>query len=158
MKEKWTKEKCHKVALLCKSRTELVIKYPHAYDSAIRHKWIDEICSHMKKYDNNPRGYWSKEKCHKIALLYNTKKEFENMNRAAYSAAIRHKWIDEICSHMKKYDNNPRGYWMNKEKCHEVALLCKTKKEFREKYGSAIYQSRKNGWMDEICSHMIDLR
>lgn len=57
------------------------------------------------------------------------------------------KGLDEICSHMKIYETKPRGYW-SYEKCLEAALLCKTKKEFKDKYSSAIYPARKNGWVD----------
>lgn len=43
-------------------------------------------------------------------------------------------------------------YW-TKEKCQEVALLCKTKTEF-SKFSSVYNSSRNNGWLNEICSHM----
>ena len=45
-------------------------------------------------------------------------------------------------------------YYWTKEKCIEVALLCETKKEFREKYEGAYKFSYKNGILEEICSHM----
>jgi len=48
----------------------------------------------------------------------------------------------------------PLNYW-NKERCNEVALKCKTKTEFRINYGGAYKKARKNGWLDEICSHII---
>ena len=41
-----------------------------------------------------------------------------------------------------------------KEKCKEVALTCKTRTEFREKYSGAVSVATKNDWMDEFCSHM----
>ena len=46
----------------------------------------------------------------------------------------------------------------NKENCHEVALKCTTRKEFSIKYGPAYISSRKNKWLDEICSHMEYVR
>jgi hypothetical protein len=48
---------------------------------------------------------WTKEKCYEEALKYNTKKDFELQNKRAYSAAYRHKWLDEICLHMKIVGN-----------------------------------------------------
>lgn len=48
-------------------------------------------------------------------------------------------------------------YW-NKEKCHEAALKCKTRKEFSIRFISAYVNSRNNKWLDEICSHMIRQR
>ena len=47
----------------------------------------------------------------------------------------------------------PNGYW-TKERCHEVALTCSTRNEFRKKFGSVYESARKNGCLDEICSHM----
>jgi hypothetical protein len=50
----------------------------------------------------------------------------------------------------------PPNYW-TKEHCHEVALTCETKTEFRIKYMSAYNCSWKNKYLDEICSHMKPL-
>lgn len=44
-------------------------------------------------------------------------------------------------------------YW-TKEKCHEVSLKCKSRKEFSVQYISAYINSRKNKWLDDICFHM----
>jgi len=46
-----------------------------------------------------------------------------------------------------------KEYW-TKDKCHELALKCENRTEFRKKYDSAHRISCKNGWIDEICSHM----
>lgn len=46
------------------------------------------------------------------------------------------------------------GYW-SKEKCKEIAVLYSSRSEFNRKDGSAYVISRKNGWLDEICNHMI---
>lgn len=43
----------------------------------------------------------------------------------------------------------------SKEKCMEVALKYDNKTEFRASYPSAFQSSYKNGWIDEVCSHMI---
>lgn len=47
----------------------------------------------------------------------------------------------------------PNGYW-TKEKCKEKALKYKSRKIFNKECGSIITISIKNGWLDEICSHM----
>ena len=46
---------------------------------------------------------------------------------------------------------------LTKEKCRELAKLCKTKKEFSEMYKTAYQKSLKRKWIDEICSHMVKL-
>jgi len=48
-------------------------------------------------------------------------------------------------------------YW-TKEKCQEEALKYKTRGEFYKVNNSAYYASHKNGWFDEICIHMIEVR
>jgi predicted GIY-YIG superfamily endonuclease len=40
----------------------------------------------------------------------------------------------------------------------KVAILCETRKEFSIRFVSAYINARKNGWLDDICSHMISRR
>jgi hypothetical protein len=46
---------------------------------------------------------------------------------------------------------------LTKEKCRELAKLCKTKKEFSEKYKTAYQKCLKRKWIEELCSHMSKL-
>ena len=48
-------------------------------------------------------------------------------------------------------------YW-NKEKAHKEALKYKTRNEFYKKSRYAYEISRKNKWLDEICSHMQKIK
>lgn len=48
----------------------------------------------------------------------------------------------------------PTGYW-TKERCHEEALKYNTRKTFQNNNQTAYQKSRKNGWLDDICSHMV---
>lgn len=48
--------------------------------------------------------------------------------------------------------------WNDKEICKQEALKYNTRYEY-SKYSSSSYDSaRRNGWLDDICSHMIKLR
>ncbi|HSG30473.1 MAG TPA: hypothetical protein VLB82_02900, partial [Thermodesulfobacteriota bacterium] len=47
----------------------------------------------------------------------------------------------------------PAGYW-TKERCKKAALECKHKGEFSKTYSSAYGSALRNGWMNDICSHM----
>ena len=49
-----------------------------------------------------------------------------------------------------------KDYW-TKEKCQEIALSCKSRKEFHSKYRAAFNMSSNNNWLNEICSHMKPL-
>jgi len=54
---------------------------------------------------------------------------------------------------MRKLPN----YW-TKERCSEVALMCDSRSEFCNLYKGAYKRAYINGWLDEICSHMIRIR
>jgi len=96
---------------------------------------------------------WTYEKCKEEALKYNTRGSFSLNSGSAYFASAKNKWLDDICSHMIKLKHH-EDYW-TKEICLELALKCKNRKEFGEKYYAAHNVSIKNNWIDEICSHMI---
>jgi predicted GIY-YIG superfamily endonuclease len=96
---------------------------------------------------------WTKEKCHNEALKYDNIRSFFNNSKYAYKKALKYKWLDEICSHMliKKLF---KCDW-TKENCHNEALKCNYKFEFSKKCAAAYKFARRQGWLDEICLHMI---
>ena len=147
----WNRDNCLVESLKYESRRKFEYGSQSAYNSARRNGWLDEICSHMKEL-KKPNGYWNRERCQDEALKYKSKKEFYNKNISAYDKSKKNGWLDDICSHMKEL-KKPNGYW-TKERCFEKSSLFNNKREFREKYGSAYNSARRNGWLDEICSHM----
>ena len=96
----WTKEKCLEEALKYKSRYEFQINSQASYKKSRYKGWLNEICSHMKEI-HKPNGYWTKEKCLKESLRYTNRYDFQKYSLSAYSKALRSKWLNEICSHMK---------------------------------------------------------
>jgi hypothetical protein len=50
-----------------------------------------------------------------------------------------------------------KGYW-TKEKCIEKVILCDSRHDFKNRYSSAYNVALQNKWLDEICSHMIEVR
>lgn len=97
----WTFERCKTEALKYSSRNEFYKKSGGAYGASLRNKWLDKICSHMNYREKVPNGYWTKEKCKEESLRYTNKTEF-NINSGAYRVALKNKWLNEICGHMKK--------------------------------------------------------
>jgi hypothetical protein len=98
---------------------------------------------------NKPKGYWTKEKCTEKALKYNNIKDFYKNYRGAYAAVLNNNWLNEVCSHMKRYNKN----W-TKEECNRESLKYKSRTEFRKKSITAYHVAVKKKIMDEICSHM----
>lgn len=58
--------------------------------------------------------------------------------------------IDVTSSENKYALRKPFGYWDNKDNCEKVAMNCRNRGEFYEKYSAAAKVSYKNGWIDEF--------
>ena len=101
----YTDEKLSTIAQKYHYREEFIKNDSGAYSAARKRGLLDKICSQME-WQRMPHGYWTKERCHKEALKYKTRKEFRTGCKAAVAAAERRGWLDEICNHMK-----PQGNW-----------------------------------------------
>jgi len=103
-----------------------------------------------------PPKFWTKEKCLEIALKHTTRADFKKYDTCCYTSACQHGWLQEITEHMP-YQNLPRTTW-TKEICHDYALKYGNRHDF-QKYSRTQYTvACKNGWMGEICTHMIEYR
>lgn len=103
-----------------------------------------------------PMGYWTFDRCHTEALLYETRSAFNRGSASAYVIARKKGWLDQICIHMKRLVK-PNGYW-DFEKCRAEALKYDTRTVFSLKSRSAYGSADLNGWLDQICSHMVELQ
>ena len=74
----------------------------------------------MEYIGQKPTGYWTKEKCHEIALKFKTKKQFKKEYSYVYKISLKNKYINDITNHMTEIVK-PLNYW-TKEKCHEESL------------------------------------
>lgn len=147
----WTKEKCLQASVQCKTRSEFKKLYQSAYNSSRINGWLDEVCSHMN-YICSPNNTWTKEKCLTEAKKYKNRRQFNLHAKGAYNAAMRNGWLDEVCHHMKTTKN---GTWQIKDNCLIEALKYNNRSDFRIKSCGAYTSAYRNGWLDEICSHMI---
>lgn len=92
------------VALLCKTRKEFYTNYKSAYALSSKNKWLNDICSHMQ-WTTKPMYYWTKERCQEVALLCESRYNFQKNYGRAYRVSYENKWLDEICKHMKNIGN-----------------------------------------------------
>jgi hypothetical protein len=150
----WTYDSCKRHALECTTKTEFMHKYPSAYSIASREGWIIEICSHMVR--PSPKRVWTKERCQKEALKYNSRITFFLKSPAAYSAASKQGWIKDICRQIPYQQNEP-GHW-TKNNCRIEAAKYRNKADFRRLSSSAYVATKRNGWIKELCSHMVSLK
>ena len=94
---------------------------------------------------------WNKSACQIESLKYTKRSDFFKFSRSAYISSSKHKWLDEICSHMKPSHMKK----LSKDECQSLALKYKNRSAFRIHNKGAYNTSIKNGWLDEICGHMI---
>ena len=141
-------------AIKYNTKTEFKKESYNIYKNSILNGWLDEICSHMIP-KQKPSGYWTYGKCKEDALNYTTKIEYLS-NSSSYDTSYKNGWLDDICSHMIE-NKKPNGYW-SFERCKEECLKYESKSEFRKNNVSAYSTSKKNKWLDDICSHMIENR
>lgn len=107
-----------------------------------------KLCGNMKSYINHRTD----EEIAEIALKYHYREDFIKNDGPAYGVARKRGILDKVCSHME-WKRKPHGYW-TKERCHEEAQKYKTRKEFSKANKAAVAAASRQGWLDEICSHM----
>ena len=155
VKNYWNYETCKSEALKYSTRNEFCKNSGSAYTASIKLDFLDEICSHMVSLGK--LSLWTKELCQKEALKYRIRRDFRRLSVTAFKAAYKNNWLDEICLHMINPLRKSQGYW-TKERCAKEALKYSNKLEFRIKSGGAYNSSFKKQWLDELCSHMTNLR
>lgn len=148
---KWTEEKCQEEALKYKTKSEFKNNCSWGYLVAQRNGWVNKITQHYKKH--KPKIKWTKEKCQEEANDYQYRVDFSKLSSKAYGACVRNGWLNEVCQHMEK--SRMKSFKWSKEKCQNIALKYKHRKEFQTKHKNAYSAARYNGWLDEICEHMI---
>lgn len=141
---KWDREACEKEARKYRTKAEFKRGCISAYQNAVKYDWIDT-------YDwfeevTKPMGYWTYDRVAEVAKKYNSKKEFRENAKAAYSAAYKKGWLYDFFPMERK----PTGYW-TKERVLEEAKKYETRNEFYKKSCGAYGAARKNNWLDELC-------
>lgn len=148
-KGKWSKEKCIEESKKYKTRSQFQRNASQAFHKSMENGWIDEM-TWLPSPKSYPKGYWkNKENFFKEAKKYNSKKELEEGNLAAYHAGWRYGYLNEVDWKTER-KTLPFGYWKKKENCIEEAKKYKTKKEFQKNNQSAYWASLKYGYLDEM--------
>lgn len=120
-----------------------------AYSIICKRGLFKKLCGHMKRACRD----LTEDLLTEIARGYHTRKEFMDADSGAYSTACKRGIIDKICAHMDR-QVMPVGYW-DKERCRQKAMDYNSKEDFRQGCPSAHGAAQKNGWLDDICSHMV---
>ena len=94
----------------------------------------------------------------KTPFIFNT---VRNTNVNLYCPIHDYDWIiswHELVYHQKNKNKFGCKYCKiqySMEVCHEAALKCQYRSEFAKKFKGEYFAALRNGWLDEICSHMI---
>ncbi len=91
----------------------------------------------------------TKEYCFGIAKSYNNRAELAHNDLSVYNKLRINGWLDEACFHMTSYRTN----WTF-EQCKELALTCRTRNEFKQKYHNAWSAAHNHNWINDITTHM----
>lgn len=94
----WTKEKCQERALLYTTKSDFKKNDGSAYTTAVREKWLNDICTHMTRPPIKRK--WTYEKLYAEAQKYRTVKEFKQKSHSAYVTAVSSGVVKQICFHM----------------------------------------------------------
>lgn len=102
---------------------------------------------------------WTKEKLQEEANKYNTRSDFRNKNKKAYSASIKRKIINELFkNHPNQGRTNkqvPMGYW-TKETLQEEANKYLTRKQFEINRSGAYATALRKKIMDELFKNHLN--
>lgn len=123
---------------------DAIIEYAENGWKMLNKKSGGDLGSKIRKY--------TKKYCKDITSLYDDKKIFRETNPYFYRYLIKRGWLDELCSHMINQKKG-NGYW-TKERCREAAEYFNKRIDFQKGNPAAHSAAFKNGWLDEICTHM----
>ena len=131
-------------------------KGPHrrAYLAAKRNGWLGLVCAHMVTPES-PTSPWNDiDRCRTEARKFTTKKAFKELSPEAFRGSVRNGWLDEVCSHMMLLDTRA---WeeLTMEDCRRKAARYSSRVAFSKGSKRAYETSRRNGWLDEVCSHIV---
>jgi hypothetical protein len=127
-KKYWTSESVFLESKKYLSRSEWKGFSPGSHKFAKKNKPLyKKCCKHMGRPRNGET--WSKLKCNKYAIKYNTKKEWREKHPKSYSAAHKHGWVSELSNHMIKLTTDS-GYWKNENNIVNEMKKYSSRREF----------------------------
>jgi glutamate formiminotransferase len=154
----WTYDKVKQEAEKYNTRGEFSKGSPGAYNSAYREKWLDDVTKHMELYKKPI--YWTFDKVKQEAEKYNTRSEFSKGSPSAYNVAYKEKWLDDVTKHMYAPYKGPirRSSSWAYDKVKQEAEKYNTKAEFFKGSPSAYGVAYRKKWLDDVTSHMEQLK
>ena len=152
-KKFWTDKRIYEATKPFTYLKDFMKKEPAAYNAAMKSLKYYELTSHLKRLHSN--NMWNIQNIKKSALKYIHRSIWKGQEAGAVQAARRLGILKQVTSHMKK--KRPTQKW-TEQKIKHIALLCKNKVEFKNKYPGADTAARKLGLYDRATLHMDNLK
>lgn len=144
----WTKEMCFEVSKNYNSISDF--KKNLASSASMRLGVYDEVMKNMSRI-REPNNTLNYEYCKKISLEFKSRRELYLNNPSVYKKCIILNCLEEFFPNNKFKQN---GYW-NIENCSIESKKYLNRSSFKKQSGSAYQSALKNGWLNEICKHML---
>lgn len=152
-KTTWNYQKCLELASSCESKNEFRKTYTNAFNAAYRNNWLDDICREANLSNiYKEKGYWSFERVKEALEQCKDSAEFKEKYNVAYTIAYKRGWLEKLSDILVK-KHKPKGYW-TLELIDKLAKTCSTKVEFIKSHNRAYQVAHKNGWLEQIFSHI----
>ncbi len=149
----WTKERCVAEAKKYKTKKEFRKGSISAYNSSLKNKWLDFVCTHMEfNHHSNlkkTKTKWNKKTIFEALKRIKTWNELTHQNQGLMDAIKRLELVNEV---RKKYSPRPAKY--TKDQLKDIALKYNNKRKFRIEQPSVLRCIYYNGWQDELLFHM----
>ena len=146
-KPKYDYEFIKSIALKYKTKSEFLYSDPKYYDFSERYGWLDTF--DWFEENRKKSGYWHVYENNKAeALKYKTRKEFQNGNGSAYTAAREEGFLETYDWFEEK--QKPSGYWNIYENNKKESLKYKSRTEYARKNQAAYECARINKWLDSF--------
>jgi hypothetical protein len=153
MKSKFTYDYFVKMKEGCENREEFSKKIPSwARNIAIENGWWDELTSDMVK-TKKMNGEWNIEDALEESKNYKCVGHLQKEKSGLYKFLDRNNLLKVVFP--KTLNELQLEKYNNKEECQKEALKYNNKKDFTSNSRPFYRSSIKNGWIDEICSHMV---
>lgn len=144
-------------ALNYSTRTEFRNKDTAAYEKAMDLKILDDVCSHMKSMKGQYNKIYTYDYCKELVTECTTIKEFREKYPSANQVMYRNGWWEELSTNLINTQHQGQNRIWTYDICKEEALKYQYRNDFQKNSLGAYDAARRNGWLDEICSHMTIL-
>jgi hypothetical protein len=136
----WNDDSVKQEALKYTQRSHWKAASTSSYGYDRRKKLLKKFTKHMGQPKTGPK--WILDQCIKSSKKYNSKTEWINGDRNAYSAAWKHKWLDICCEHMSG-GAKPEGFWNKEDNLIKEMNKYSSRREFIKNNPSAYHYALK---------------